>query len=86
NPWGIYDMQGNLYEWCYDWYGDYKSNDKADPIGNTCGNMKTIRGGSWKYVWHESRSTSRGHFIPSYCHEDTGFRPVIICRVPQKQQ
>jgi formylglycine-generating enzyme required for sulfatase activity len=70
NAWGLYDMHGNVWEWCHDWHVDYPSGTAADPTGAERGLMRVIRGGSWRYsavIW-------RCGFEPSYREHDFGFR------------
>ncbi|ETR65277.1 MAG: hypothetical protein OMM_14512 [Candidatus Magnetoglobus multicellularis str. Araruama] len=47
NAWGLYDMHGNLYEWCSDWYGSYPDNSVIDSTGVSSGSYCVLRGGSW---------------------------------------
>lgn len=79
NPWGLYDMHGNMYEWCWDWYGRYQG-DETDPRGASSGTIRVIRGGHWDYGARDLRSASRGG--PDEYDWDYGFgfrivRPVV---------
>lgn len=51
NAWGLYDMHGNVLEWCLDWYGGLSSNDATDPKGANSGSYRLYRGGSWYYYY-----------------------------------
>ena len=59
NELGIYDMSGNVCEWCLDWYGNYNSSAQTDPKGLTSGSHRVVRGGSWRYVVWRCRLSYR---------------------------
>lgn len=62
NAWGLYDMSGNVLEWCQDWYGDYPTSAVPDPTGPLSGSFRVRRGGSWLYFSAYCRSAFRnGH-------------------------
>jgi formylglycine-generating enzyme required for sulfatase activity len=84
NAWGLYDMHGNVLEWCWDWYGAYASGAQTDPAGAASGSTRVIRGGSWGLDAHILRSASRRSWTPSFLDGDFGFRLVrpsrVVCR------
>lgn len=80
NPWGLYDIYGNIYEFCNDWYGEYPESLVVDPKGAISGDAKVVRGGSWYYPNNYCRSALR-NFIPTNRSLNyLGFRVVKVIK------
>ena len=76
NAWGVFDMHGNVCEWCQDWYGVYAAGPQTDPSGPDSGPGRVVRGGSWFSNSQNCRSASRFYRPPNARADFVGFRLV----------
>lgn len=79
NPWGLYDVHGNVWEWVQDWFdaGYYARSPTTDPQGPESGSQRVVRGGSWHVTATSWRSAFRRSYDPNYRGISIGFRPVL---------
>ncbi|MDE1940501.1 MAG: formylglycine-generating enzyme family protein [Patescibacteria group bacterium] len=83
NGFGLYDMHGNVSEWCQDWYGAYPNGTVVDPQGPTSGSLRVVRGGSWADHGVSLRSAARLGVNPGTASSHVGFRIVLAPSTPE---
>jgi formylglycine-generating enzyme required for sulfatase activity/Tfp pilus assembly protein PilF len=78
NAWGLCDMHGNVWEWCWDWYGGYSDENQSDPLGAGSGASHVLRGGSWGADAQFVRSSNRGVIDPDNPYGNYGFGLRVV--------
>ena len=86
NDWGLYEMHGNVLEWCRDWFGTYPARQVVDPQGTDSGSSRVLRGGSWINGGGYCRSVYRYYYDPGNRGNSIGFRLALGHRAVQSGQ
>ena len=76
NSYGLYDLSGNVCEWCYDWYGKYATNDESDPAGGSSSSSRILRDGSWNSIANVCTVAYRSSELPYKRNNNYGIRLV----------
>lgn len=82
NPWGLQDIHGNVFEWCWDWIGVAPNQPVTDFSGSTTNVLHAVRGGAWSFPWVNCRSAWRTGYASTARRSDVGFRIVLAPVVP----
>lgn len=82
NPWGLFDMAGNVWEWVQDWYAPYDPYTTANPTGPVDGSERGVRGGGWASSVTDMQSNARFKRVPDFSDETLGFRVVQVYHGP----
>jgi Sulfatase-modifying factor enzyme 1 len=85
NPWGLYDMHGNVQQWCQDWAGSYPQNDVSDPQGPANGTERVLRGGCYSFYGGYLRAASRYPMSPSIGNASSGVRLSFFAQPPPRR-
>ncbi|HUY36001.1 MAG TPA: SUMF1/EgtB/PvdO family nonheme iron enzyme, partial [Pirellulales bacterium] len=77
NAFGLFDMHGNVWEWCWDWQADYPAETVSDPTGPAAGSARVVRGGAFSGSASNCRCAYRRADPPMYRYDNLGFR--VLC-------